>query len=132
MERRQYRVGEDRFWQGPLTCGQTEHFLKVLPMKTDLIQIDANSVQSIMKSLGASLYPAMAVCLVPDDMTMLQFLAHLDTPGWVEKQAAALRAEMNLQVASQVITDFFVFNPLSWLLAQVLESASSEGSILEA
>ena len=122
-----YTIDGKTFYQLPLSLGQGEHLIKAL-RGVDLGAL--TDVSALSALLGANLPHALACVLIPDGVTRRDFLAMLDTPSFVEEQAALLHAEITIETITQVITDFFDSNPLAMLVDTLTPIASGIGNPL--
>jgi hypothetical protein len=105
MQEKKYEIGNQTFLQRELLIGQ------VIPLIENLEGIEIGSLdpKSILRALGPRLTRIIAVVLIPEgvnvkDRKLEEIESHLDN-------------FLSANTAMEIVTDFFVFTPLSSLLS---------------
>jgi len=108
-----YTINGVCYTQTPIVLGQAIQLAKNINGMSD--SIDGDSLGSLIETLGASLPMLMAIVLNPEGV------APQDKD--IDELATILEANAELEIVEQVVSDFFICNPLTKMLEN-LETAT--------
>jgi len=139
MDNNVYEIGGKKFYQRPL-CNLQQTMIEEMLFDTFKGgEISADDPQTFFRALGKNRGQLMAICLIPDGLSIKEFVGKLQKLGYVAKQWEWFDLEAGPGDRYKAITDFFVCNQiglcidsLTNLMAWTTEKMQLPGSSLPA
>jgi len=101
METKTYKIGEDTYYQKPIVIGQVRQLSEALKD----FKFNAADPFSIVKSLGENLYKCIAIVLIKEGQPLKD--------KKIDELAESLEWKIGIEQAVEIVTDFFIINPIS-------------------
>ena len=120
MEEKSYEIGGKKYTQRRLVYGQWRRLLKIIP---EIVGASGDKL-ALTIALSDKIPDTLATVLTPEGMH----------PKDVDVKALAAEIEWSLSdesIVSQVLTDFFVYNPLSSIMENLSTSMAGLKSQME-
>jgi hypothetical protein len=117
---KKYDIGGKTYIQRPLLVGQLESLME----RASSLTITSLDPKSVIHALGGKINYILATIMIPEGVPVKK--RDIDA---IEEQ---LDEYLDLKTATEIVTDFFVFNPASLLLGTIKEMVARVSESVEA